>query len=148
IIEDNVSGDLSGLTFIATNPTGCITISIDADFSLSCDNGNYPPINYTVACGGGTGLVWSWSPATGLSDPNIQNPTAEVTQATVYTVSAYPDGFPGCLITDQVTVSPDALANPGLDTDTTLCYNSPIAFLTDYMDGDPALNGVWTDADN
>lgn len=143
----NPNGDLSGLSFIATNPTGCITISVNSDGSVSCGSGSYLPINYTISCGGGTSLVWSWSPTTGLSNPNIQNPTAEVTQPTTYTVSAHPVGFPGCVVIDQVTVSPDALANPGIDTDTTLCYNSPIAYLTDYLDGDPALNGVWTDAE-
>ncbi len=147
-IIDAVTGDLSGLSFIATNATGCLTITIDPDGSVSCGSGSYDPINYTVSCGGGSGLIWAWSPAIGLSDPNIQNPTAEVSQAITYTVSAYPVGFPGCIITDQVTVSPDALANPGIDTDSTLCYNSPISFLTDYLDGDPALNGVWTDPGN
>ena len=147
IISGFVFGDVSGLSYLATNPTGCITFALSTDGSISCANGNYDPINYTVSCGGGTGLIWSWTPNTGLSDPNIQNPTAEVTQTTVYTVTAFPVGFPGCQIIDQVTVSPDELSDPGLDTDTTLCYNSPIAFLTDYLGGDPALGGVWTDQD-
>ena len=141
-------GNLLNLTFIATNPTGCITIALTSNDWSSCASGEYNPISYTVTCGGASELQWSWSPATGLSNPNIQNPTAEVNQATVYTVSAYPIGFPGCVIIDQVTVSPDALANPGIDTDTTLCYNSPISFLTDYLNGNPALNGIWTDADD
>ena len=141
-------GDLSGQFFIATNPTGCITWQITPDNSVSCGSGSQTPLNISVSCGGGSGLVWSWSPATGLSDPNIQNPTAQVNQATTYTVAAYPIGFPGCVITDQVVVAPDALSNPGIDTDTTICYNSPISNLTGYLNGNPVMGGVWTDNDN
>ena len=91
-------------------------------------------------------IVWSWSPATGLSDPNIQNPFVEVSQATVYTLSANFIDFPGCIATDQVLIAPDAEADPGLDTDTTLCFNSPTTLLTDYLGGNPAPGGIWTDA--
>lgn len=140
---------IAGSTFSATmaNPTGCLTFQITSDGSISCQSSsNYSEMEITVSCGGGLGMVWEWSPTEGLSDPNVQNPTAEVTQATTYTVSAYPIGFPGCVITDQVVVAPDPLANAGVDTDTTFCYNSPIAYLTDYLKGNPILGGVWTDA--
>lgn len=141
-------GDLSGLSFVATNPSGCITWQIVPDGSGSCGTGSEDPLNISVGCNGGAGLVWSWSPPQGLSDPNVQNPSAEITQTTVYTVSAYPVGFPGCVITDQVTVSPDVQSDPGLDTDTTLCYNSPVSALIDYLHGNPAVGGVWTNAAN
>lgn len=150
ILVDPASFDpLAGLTATATtgNPTGCITLQITSDGFNSCADGFYEEIEVEVTCGGPGGLVWEWTPAEGLSNPNIQNPFAEVEQATVYTVTAYPEGFPGCLITDQVIVSPDALADPGLDTDTVFCYNSPLAFLTDYLDGNPASGGTWTDPD-
>ena len=145
-------------TFFATNNFGCtfdttITVEVIEGPEITAGpNQTYceDPVTLQaglIGPGSGSDLIWSWSPETGLSDPNIQNPTAIVNQTTVYTVSAYPIGLPGCLIIDQVTVSPDALADPGLDTDTTLCYNSPIAFLTDYLGGDPTLGGVWTDQD-
>ena len=136
-------GDLSGLSFQATNSTGCITIEITPDGSVSCGSGSQTELDITVSCGGGSGLIWSWSPPDGLSDPNIQNPTVLVDQATTYTVSAFPVGFPGCVITDQVTVAPDAESDPGLDTDTTLCYNSPTIPLIDYLGGNPAPGGDW-----
>ncbi len=145
VLAGPLYGDLSGMSFVATNPSGCITWQITPDGSVSCSSGSEDPLNISVSCNGGSGLVWSWSPAAGLSDPNVQNPTAQVSQSTTYTVSAYPIGFPGCVITDQVTVSPDQLSDPGLDTDTTLCYNSPLTNLTDYLGGNPALGGTWTD---
>lgn len=90
-------------------------------------------------------ITWSWSPATGLSDPNIQNPFVEVSQATVYTLSAFFNDFPGCVATDEVLIAPDAEADPGIDTDSTLCFNSPTSLLTDYLNGNPAPGGIWTD---
>lgn len=149
ILAGPLYGDLSGMSFVATNPSGCITWQITPDtWGNSCESGDQDPLNVSVSCNGGSGLIWSWSPATGLSNPNVQNPTAQVEQSTTYTVSAYPIGFPGCVITDQVTVSPDQLSDPGLDTDTTLCYNSPLSNLTDYLEGNPALGGTWTDDSN
>ena len=143
-------------TFFATNNFGCTfdtTITIEATEGPDITAG--PDLTYCedpvmiqadVNNGNPNDIVWSWSPPDGLSDPNIQNPFAQVSQATVYTVSAYPVDLPGCIITDQVVVSPDAAADPGLDTDTTFCYNSPTSLLTDYLYGNPAPGGTWVDA--
>lgn len=136
--------DLTDLSFVATNPTGCITFVIDPDFSNSCASGQQDPLEVYVSCNGGGGMTWNWSPATGLSNPNIQFPSVFVEQPTVYTVTAYPHGMPGCAKTDQITVAPVPEANPGMDTDTTFCYNSPAGILTDYLMGNPMLGGTWT----
>ncbi len=49
------------------------------------------------------GVVYSWSPASGLSNSNIPNPTACPQVTTVYTLSAtYPDA---CAAADQVRVT-------------------------------------------
>ena len=54
------------------------------------------------------GLVYSWSPATGLSDPNIANPLASPNITTRYVLSVRNSGG-GCLNTDEVVVSSSAL---------------------------------------
>jgi gliding motility-associated-like protein len=49
------------------------------------------------------GKTYSWSPATGLSDPNIPNPIAKPNETTTYTVTvttAY-----GCVYSDEVTLT-------------------------------------------
>jgi gliding motility-associated-like protein len=146
VLGNFFGGDNSGESFIATNPDGCLTIQVQNNgFGDVCANGDINPITISVNCDGGSQLIWEWTPTTGLSNPNVQNPTVFVDQPTLYTVSAYPIGLPGCVITDQVLVAPDEDANPGIDTDTTLCYNSPSVFLTSYLDGNPATGGVWTD---
>ena len=144
LIAGPLTGNLGGLSFGATNSTGCITFQIVPDNSNSCASGNQPELVIEVDCPGGSNVIWLWSPSTGLSDPNIQNPTVMVSQATVYTVTAYPANIPGCVTSDQVLVSPDPDADPGITTDTTFCYNSPASLLTDYLNGNPVLGGEWT----
>jgi gliding motility-associated-like protein len=145
LLAGPIGGDLSGLSFAATNPSGCITFSISPDGVFDCQGGDEEPLNISVNCDGGADLVWLWSPTTGLSNPNIQNPTVFVEQATTYTVSAYAPGQEGCFGTDQVLVAPDAAVDPGLDTDTTLCYNLPTNLLTAFLGGNPASGGTWID---
>lgn len=50
------------------------------------------------------GYVYSWSPVTGLSNPNISNPVATVSTTTQYVVTTSHDGG-GCITTDTVIVS-------------------------------------------
>ncbi|MCB0516702.1 MAG: hypothetical protein KDD49_11610, partial [Bacteroidetes bacterium] len=49
----------------------------------------------------GGGSTYSWSPSTGLSNPNIANPTATVSQTTTYTVTSTNGS---CTASDQVTI--------------------------------------------
>ena len=49
------------------------------------------------------GQTYSWSPATGLSDPLIANPIADPINTTTYTVTV--TSANGCTSTDQVTVT-------------------------------------------
>ncbi|MCD4665717.1 MAG: T9SS type A sorting domain-containing protein, partial [Bacteroidales bacterium] len=61
---------------------------------------------------GGTGTyTYEWSPTTGLSDPNVQSPTATISETTTYTVTVS-DGDNS--VTDEVTVT----VNPVPDTPT------------------------------
>ena len=101
-------GDLSGLQFIATNPSGCLTIEVTPDGSVSCGSGSQTEWNYDVGCGaGGPDFVYSWQPVEGLSDPNIANPSVtSLNGTTTYTLTAFPEGRPDCASTDEMTVNP------------------------------------------
>ena len=69
-----------------------------------------------------TGLLWT--PATGLSNPTINNPIATPSTTTTYTVSI---NVSGCIVKDQVTIKVDTLFFPTLTTtDTTVCQNYPV----------------------
>lgn len=94
----------------------------------------------------GLDLVYSWTPTTGLSDPNIANPTATVTQQTTYYVTAYENGHPLCGSTDSVTLFIDPAVNAGIDGTLTLCYNAAPEDLFPALGGTPAATGSWVDA--
>ena len=77
-----------------TNSAGCsasdtITVNvvnIDAGSDVTICQGDSTQLN---ASGG---LIYTWTPTTGLSNPNIANPIAKPTQTTTYYVSAQSQG--------------------------------------------------------
>jgi gliding motility-associated-like protein len=54
-------------------------------------------------------LNWSWSPSTGLSDPNVPNPVASPIATTTYTLTGI-DVF-GCMSVDSITVNVESNMN-------------------------------------
>jgi gliding motility-associated-like protein len=85
------------------------------------------------------GYTYSWSPTTGLSNPNIANPRVTVYNRAAssvvrsYTVTA--TGPSGCSATSTVTITvkPGPIADPGRDT--TVCSGQV------FMVGTPAIAG-------
>ncbi len=72
---------------------------------------------------GNTDYQYTWSPATGLSDPNSDNPIAFPTETTVYTVTVQAFGSDTCSLTTTVTVFvPDSInLDLGVDSVITTC---------------------------
>jgi gliding motility-associated-like protein len=66
--------------------------------TLSC---NYGPV--PIGANAKPGLVYSWSPAAGLNNPNISNPLASPAVTTNYVLTTRHDGG-GCVDTDTVLV--------------------------------------------
>jgi hypothetical protein len=62
----------------------------------------YPPMSSTQLNATG-GVSYNWSPAIGLSNPNIANPIASPTVTTIYTVTVTDES--GCMSTDDVAVT-------------------------------------------
>jgi len=106
LLAGPIYGNLAGLTYIANNPDGCLTIQIQSDFSVSCVSGALAPWEYAVGCTNAGGVTWSWSPSTGLGSTTVPNPVVSVVAPTTYTLTAALATFPFCAMTDQVTVSP------------------------------------------
>ncbi|OWY26051.1 hypothetical protein BVG80_00640, partial [Sphingobacteriales bacterium TSM_CSM] len=76
-------------------------------------------VNYTVPL-----TTYSWSPTTGLSNPNISNPTASPSGATTYTLTATQGG---CSATDQVIVSITSPPVISIAPDpVTVCSGTPV----------------------
>ena len=64
------TGDLEGLSFQATNASGCLTLQVVADPSVSCESGNFEPITWCTSCsdatiewGECTQFYWDWEPS-------------------------------------------------------------------------------------
>ncbi|ANE51212.1 hypothetical protein SY85_12550 [Flavisolibacter tropicus] len=80
-----------------------VTVSAGAAFTKSCtSNVNGATIGETPV----DGFSYSWSPATGLSDDKIGNPTANPSATTTYTVTKT-DNTSGCSKQASVTVTVD-----------------------------------------
>lgn len=71
------------------------------------------------------GNSYSWSPATGLSNPNIANPIASPTVSTVYTVTVTYIGHPACAATNTVSITVTPLPIIVASNDTSICSGTP-----------------------
>ena len=107
-IDQPIYGDLAGLTFVATNPDGCLTIQVTPDGVVDCANGTQTEWDYTVGCSiSQPPYVYEWTPNDNLSDPTIPTPTlTALDQETTYTLQVYPEGRPECASFDEMTVRP------------------------------------------
>jgi gliding motility-associated-like protein len=67
----------------------------------------------TIGLTAGGGQTYSWTPATGLNNPNIPNPNATPNTTTTYTVTATDAN--GCTDTEDVTISVNAQPKSDFD---------------------------------
>jgi gliding motility-associated-like protein len=87
-----------------------------------------------------------WTPATGLSNPNIANPTATISSNMTYVVTVYETGHQLCGSTDTINVTIDPSVYAGEDSTNTLCFNDPAFDMFTYLGGTPAITGSWFDS--
>ncbi|MEO7081791.1 MAG: PKD domain-containing protein, partial [Flavobacteriales bacterium] len=97
----------------------------------------------TATCPNG-GLVYSWSPAAGLSSASIANPVATVSSTTEYCVTVYQQGHPDCPATDCVTITVDDPVDAGTNESITTCANGSSFSLFSELAGTPVAGGTWT----
>ena len=90
------------------------------------------------------GFVYSWTPAAGLNDPNIANPTATVSGTTQYCVTVYQAGHPLCTSTDCVTITVDNQVDPGTNANVAACSNGGVINMFAQLGGTPTAGGTWT----
>ncbi|MEO5947268.1 MAG: T9SS type B sorting domain-containing protein [Chitinophagaceae bacterium] len=97
------------------------TVANAGNDALSC---NYSPVQIGIKPKGG--LVYSWTPKAGLSNPEISNPFASPATTTNYTLSVRSVGG-GCLKTDDVLVVQSAI-------DSTLLLKGKLIFCEGFGD--------------
>lgn len=144
------TGDATGQSWTATNPSGCITVTFTADGSVACASGSYQPWTYDVNCtNGGPQYTWEWTPSANLNNPNIPQPTmSSLDQQTTFTLVGYPVGHPDCASTDQAIVSIDPIGDPGIDNSINICSTDPAFPMLPELGGTPVSTGVWTNPSN
>jgi gliding motility-associated-like protein len=121
---DWTDGDLTGQSWTATNSTGCLTVTFDADGLVSASSGDFDPWQYIVSCQQrAPDFVWSWSPSLPLSAANVQDPiVTSLPQTSDFVLTGYPVGQPGCFSTDTVTVTVPVDISFNLDPSYQKCY--------------------------
>jgi hypothetical protein len=81
----------------------------------------YPPYETQLNASGG--VNYSWSPAAGLSDPDIPNPIASPDSTTVYTVTVTDSN--GCVSTDEVVVTVNDVRCGSNNDKILICHLNP-----------------------
>ena len=102
-ITDANGCEISDSTLITVHPE----VNADAGIDVAICEGDSIQL-----VGTGTGLTYEWSPATGLSDPNVANPLAFPTTTTTYTLTA--TSAEGCIATDDMTVIVNGYVDAGV----------------------------------
>lgn len=138
---------------VANNAEGCfstdaITVTVSNGEAVDAGSNQIVCLNSTVQIGTSppeTGYSYSWSPATGLNNPNIAEPTATVTDTITYTVTV--TSPTGCIVQDTVALMPSI---PIVDAgeDITTCPNIDVIIGTAALPGYSYLWSPTTGLDN
>jgi len=141
------TGDLTGLTWTSTDPSGCLTFYISEwDGVGNCTDGGAEEFLYSVSAGSAeaASFVWNWTPNNPLDFDNVASPTVlDLNQNTTFTLTGYPFGYPGCASSDQVFVGIDPLGSPGENADLEICPTAAPFSLFESLGGNPATGGEW-----
>ncbi|MEZ4775273.1 MAG: T9SS type A sorting domain-containing protein [Bacteroidia bacterium] len=135
-VEDDNCPLTASATYAFTVNVSNSSYIVDAGADGSVCNGS----SFTLNATGAGATNFSWSPASGLSNPNISNPSASPVVSTIYTVSAtFPDG---CVLTDFVQV--DVNTGPQLSIVPANPYICPGSSLTLTAISPAATGFLWS----
>jgi len=114
-----IASPMATTTYLLAVSTGtCIshsevTITVTDDFTVDAGSDQSICAGEDVSIGTSSiaGLSYSWSPSTGLSDPNVAQPQANPSTSIIYTLTA--EDATGCKKSDQVLINVNT--NPIID---------------------------------
>ena len=102
----------------------------------------YPPGTYQITAFGDSEFTYLWSPATGVSNPNIIDPTISPAGTSTYTITA---SYPGCPnMYHTITYNIEHPIVNILPFDTTFCISSPFMIPVTISPSDSAYTITWT----
>jgi gliding motility-associated-like protein len=142
------TGDLTGLSWTSTDPSGCLTFYItEWDAVGNCADGGATECVYSVTAGSAeaASFNWEWTPFNPLYLPNTQDPQVlNLPQpSTTFTLTGYPSGYPGCSSSDEVVISLDANSDPGIGGTYEICASDAPFDLFSLLGGTPVTWGEW-----
>ena len=124
--------------------TGCTEESFSTE-NVTADAGTDTEVcaGESVQLNASGGNTYSWSPTTGLSNPNISNPVASPSTTTTYTVTVSNDGR--CPDSDDVlvTVNPNPIPNATATDETGNNFNDGTAS-SNPTSGTPTYSYSWS----
>jgi len=114
-------------------------LSVNAGIDVNICQGNSTQLNATSP----NTVSYSWTPTTGLSNPNIQNPIAAPTTNTAYIVTI--TDAAGCTMNDTVNINVNPLPPVDAGMDVAICIGNNFGLnasgATSYIwDNDPTLS--------
>jgi len=132
---------------VVVNVAPALTVAVSADDYII---GTCPSSDAELtasASGGEPGYTYLWSPATGLSDPAVANPTAKPAVTTTYTVLV--TDINGCTATSSLTITvAPVLAATATATDPLIgtCPTSQSVLDVIVTGGEPGYTYLWAPA--
>ncbi len=117
------------VTVIETNSFGCsdtvsYNVTVNTLPNVSAGTDTEVCLGQGVTLNASGGVNYSWSPSTGLSNPNVFNPVASPSSSTVYAVLVTDAN--GCKNTDSVLVTVNPLPVITLTPNSSICIGSNI----------------------
>jgi len=137
VVNDGFNSVSSNVT-VTVNPLPSVNAGTDQNIPF----GTSTTLNATVT---GTGLSYSWEPASSLVNPLIVDPTTvNLTSTTVFTLTATTSA--GCSASDQVTVtvSGTALGSSASATPSTVCAGTSVQLAANATGGSGTYSYSWT----
>ena len=109
-----LTGDVSGQTFMATNPSGCLFMILTSDGACDCvsnDGCDIAPLQWCTHCGdvpGACDYNFLWTPADGLNDPTLLQPTLTSFDGnpTTFVLTMTSGALDVCATSDTMVVGP------------------------------------------
>jgi len=87
-------------------------------------------------------FTWLWSPAAGLSNPNIPDPIANPNDTTIYTVAV--TDINGCVGYASVYVAVHVVPIVNIGNDTILCFGSSVPLTANILNPHSMYTFLWT----
>lgn len=130
-------------TVVATVDVSTPTADAGTDFTKTCATN---PTGKLIGAATVSGVTYSWSPTTGLSDATSANPNANPIATTTYTLTTTKTAT-GCTATDSVMVTVLDTPNP-VALSSTIANNCPVETVDLTTIQPPAVSGIvyewWT----